>query len=53
LQCAYDDCRPESTSASRSLIDWGSLAQEQGGEAAHWPEKPELGKRYSRPATGS
>lgn len=47
LECAYGDCRPTSAShASTDLRAWDTLAQEQGGAAAHWPEKPEWGRRY-------
>ena len=48
LQCAYDDCTPEGNLAFESLYGWDAYRQELGGEAAHWPEKPEWGKSYRR-----
>jgi len=48
LQCAYEDCTPSSDPALQNLRPWDEYALEQGGESAHWPERPELGKRYSR-----
>jgi hypothetical protein len=53
LQCAYDDCMPEGNVAFQSLYGWDAYQQELGGEAAHWPEKPEWGKRYERRGASS
>jgi hypothetical protein len=47
LQCAYEDCTSAGGAALQNLRPWDEYAQEQGGRAAHWPEKPEVGKRYS------
>lgn len=51
LHCAYEDCRPEP--GCQNLHDWDTYAMEQGGKAAHWPEKPEWGERYHRQDSGS
>jgi len=52
LQCAYGDCSREGNLAFESLYGWDAYRQELGGEAAHWPEKPEWGKRYQGPGAG-